>query len=121
MHILKHRTQWTDYTDRVVSLVSINGDINDINRSICDYETYPFRITDIPLADCNTGFVLLMSMKQRSFIYIGETQCIKTRLSNHNSGNGSALTTSLYLRPYAVVAFIRRFEDDIVLRQYIER
>ena len=38
--ILKYRTQWTDYMNRVLSLVSINGDINDRKGSIFDYETY---------------------------------------------------------------------------------
>ena len=62
-----------------------------------------------------------MSTKQRKFIYIGETQCIKTRLSNHNSGNGSTLTSPLHLIPYAVVAFICGFEGNIILRRHIEQ
>ena len=108
--------------DRVLSLVSINCDINDRNRSIFDYDTYPFRIANITIPDCNTGFVyMLMRMKQRSFIYIGETQCIKTRLSNLNSGKGSALTTPLHLSPYTVVAFICRFGGNRTLRQHIEQ
>ena len=55
------------------------------------------------------------------YIYIGETQCIKTRSSKHNSGNGSALITPLHLTPYAVVAFIYGFEGNRILRRYIER
>ena len=120
--ILKHRTQWTDYMDRVLSLVSINGDTNDQNRSIFDYDTYPFRIADIPLPDCNTGFVyMLMSLKENTFIYVGESQCLKIRLGHHNSGNGSTLTTPLHLRPYAIIAFICGFDGNKILRRQIER
>lgn len=62
-----------------------------------------------------------MSLKENSFIYIGETQCLKTRLGNHNSGNGSTLTTPLHLRPYAIIAFICGFDGNKILRRQIER
>ena len=95
--------------------------MNDRIRSVFYYKTYPFCITNIPLPDCNDGFVyMLMSLKQHSYIYIWETQCIKTRLLNHSSGNRSVLTTPLHLRPYVIIAFIGEFEGNRILGQYIE-
>ena len=55
--LLKTMTQWTDYMDSVLSLVSINGDSNNVSISIFDHTTYPYRMADISLPECNTGVV----------------------------------------------------------------
>ena len=69
-------------------------------------------MTDISLPECNTGVVYLIAIvKGPSFIYIGETQCIITRLKAHNSGNGLSSTTPMKLHPYYhFVAYICGFD-----------
>ena len=64
---------------------------------------------------------MLMSIKQPSFMYIEETKCIGTWLSQHNSGNGSSMTTSLCLRSFAVIVYICGFDGNNILRRSIER
>ena len=79
--------------DNFLSLVSINGDSNNVSISIFDCTSYPYRMADIPPPKCNTVVVyLIASVKRPSFIYIGETQCIITRLETLKSGNWSMLT-----------------------------
>ena len=107
--------------DSVLSLVSINGDGNNASISIFDHTSYPYLMTDISPPECNTGVVyLIASVKRPSFIYIGETQCIITRLKDHNSGNGSSSTTPIKLRPYHLNAYICGFDRNRSLRCHIE-
>ena len=87
--------------------------ITEYQQSIStfDHTSYPYRMADIPLPECNTGVVyLIASVKRPSFIYIGEAQCIITRLKANNSGNGSSSTTPIKLRPYHLVAYICGFD-----------
>ena len=92
-------------------------------RSMNQVQTYPFRTCDIPLPQCRTGFVyFLMSVKNRSYTYIGQTVCIRDRMKAHNSGSGSLSTESIHLRPFALMAYICGFEGhNKVQREYIER
>ena len=65
---------------------------------------------------------MLLSIRMRTFIYIGTTNCLKTRLRTHNSGHGALATEPSYLRSYALLAYICGFgggRND--LRYYIER
>ena len=100
---------------------SINGERNGGFASTFDYPSYPSRIAETPLLECDNRFVyMLMSMKLSLFLYIGETECIRTRLSQHNSGNGSSMTTPLHLRTCAVIAYICGFDGNNVLGRSIE-
>ena len=50
--------------DKVLSLVSINGERNGGSASTFDYSLYPYRIADVPLPEYNNGCVyMLMSIK----------------------------------------------------------
>ena len=123
--ILLSRTQWTDYIEHVLSIVTVNqensnteGDIRTMNQN-----DFPFRICDISLPSSRTGFVyFLLSVKDKSFTYIGSTVCIRERLPQHNSGYGSFETCPTNLRPYAIMAYIcgSRLEDK-EFRLYLER
>ena len=62
-----------------------------------------------------------MSIKQPSFLYIGETKCIQNRVVNQNSGNVSSMTTPLHLRPFAVIAFICGFDGNNIGHRSLER
>ena len=82
---------------------------------------YPFRICDMPIPQCNTGFVyMLISIRNKKAIYIGETKCLQTRLKQHNSGNGSQTTAVQSLRPYGVFAYVCGFDGNRDLRLKVE-
>ena len=122
--ILLSRTQWSDYTEHVLSIVTINDDSNTrTNIRTMNQNDYPFRICDISLPNSRTGFVyFLISVKDRSFTYIGSTICILERLPQHNSGYGSFETCPNNLRPYGIMAYICGNKlDNKDFRLYLER
>ena len=119
--LIKTRTPWTDYIDNIVCIVSINRDNNGQSMSVFEYTAYPFRVADIALPECNNGFIyMLMIIKDTLFVYIEETKYIRTRITNHNSGHGSSMTTPFQLRPYAVVAYMCGFDGNNILCHHIE-
>lgn len=116
--ILTLKTQWSDYIEDILELVTINFDgnsdhINDEGQGrnrILTPENCPFRICDIALPQCQSGFVyMLVLLRQSNYIYIGTTNCICLCLQQHNSGNGAVDTAPAYLRPFALFAYVCGF------------
>ena len=66
--IIRLKSQYIDYMEYVLDLVSIT---NIIERCpVFQHQNHPFRFCDIPLPQCNTGFVyMLMSTRINSYIY----------------------------------------------------
>ena len=64
---------------------------------------------------------MLISMRDFSFVYIGMTNCLRTRTQKHNTGMGSSSTTPAHLRPYALFAYICGFSGRRDLMYYVER
>ena len=128
VELIQMKSQWTDYMEEVLSLITIrNENINDNeaenprHRQLTQSH-YPFRICDVVLPQCNTGFVyMLLSIVRPTYSYIGETKCIRSRLEQHNSGHGSSSTEPAYLRPFGVLAFICGFNGEKPLRRYVEK
>ena len=123
-HLLLSRTQWTDYIEHILRIVTVNesNPTSNVIRTM-NQNDYPFRICDISLPSSATGFVyFLLSIKDKSFTYIGSTICIRERLPQHNSGFGSFETCPINLRPYALMAYIcgSRLESKH-FRLYLER
>ena len=109
---IKTRTKCTDYMDTVFCLVSINGENNSQYISVFEYTTYSFLVADITFPEYNNGFVyMIMSIKDPSFVYIGETKYIRTQLIDHNSGQ----------QPYTIVACICVLDGNNILRCHIEQ
>ena len=83
--------------------------------------THPFRICDVPLPQCNKGFVyMLTSIRYLSFTYIEADFCIRTILQRHNSGYGSSSTDPAHLHPYALMAYICGLDRRRGLMFYVE-
>ena len=123
-NLLLSRMQWTDYIEHILRIVTVNEEnpTTNVVRTMSQ-NNYPFRISDISLPSCATGFVyFLLSIKDKSFTYIGSTICIRERLPQHNSGFGSFETCPINLRPYALMAYIcgSRLESKD-FRLYLER
>ena len=120
--LLLRKTQWTDYMEQVLDLVTINTRTEERNQSrTMDQQHFPFRNCDITLPQCNTGYVyMLISVRTRDFTYIGTTANLRTRLQQHNTGNGSSSTEPSHLRPYALLAYICGFGGRRNLRLLVE-
>jgi len=103
-------TQWTAYIDQLLDRLSVNGNggsIRDVDTVISFPSVYPYRISDISLPSDSTGFVyMLVSVKDCSRTYVGQTENISKRLYQHNKGWGAVGTADPQYRPYAVAAYI---------------
>ena len=97
----------------VVTTVTINDSSETITHQILTQTSFPYRIADVVLPQCNTGYVyMLISLRHPNFTYIGTTLCLRNRLQAHNCGHGAAETTPMYLRPFALFAYICGFNDN---------
>ena len=69
--------QWTQYTAKVLAMISLNVDTVQEYGNIDYTEVYPFNLNDgAMLPTDNTGFVYcLVSEKHCDQIYIGQTAC----------------------------------------------
>ena len=56
VELIKLKVIWTDNMDQAVGLVTMNTNDDNGVRTMTQRE-FPFRILDIPLPQCNTGFV----------------------------------------------------------------
>lgn len=119
--LVLRKTQWSLHMEKVLNLITVNADNGNESR-VMNTESFPYLIRNIVLPQCNTGYVyMLISIKMRNYIYIGTTNCIRSRLLAHNSGYGSTSTEPAYLRPYALFAYICGFGGGRAdLRYYIE-
>ena len=107
--LLTKKTQWSDYIENVLDLVTVNT-TSEYRPRVMTQTTFPYRICDVSLPQCNSGYVyMLLSTRQKNYTYIGTTNCIRSRLQQHNSGNGAVATAPAYLRPFALLAYICGF------------
>lgn len=112
--LLVRRTQWTDYMEDVLRIITINNNTASATTTqTMSQESFPFRICDISLPTCNTGYVyMLSSLRDSSAITIHKTKCLRSSLLKHNSGINSSTSNTAHLRPYALFAYICGFEGD---------
>ena len=122
-NLLTRKTQWTDYMEEVLQLITVGVNTHVLPaRRVMTQATFPYRICDVSLPQCNTGYVyMLMSVNDHNYSYIGKTLSIRRRIQQHNSGVGSVSTEPLHLRPYALFAYICGFDSRNDLLFYIER
>ena len=119
--LIQTSNQWMNYMENILEIGSIDREEGDGQVSVFNHQDFPFRISDVIIPHCNTGFVyMLMSIRVPTFCYIGETSNIHVRLNQHNSGYGSQTTIPLTLRPYALLAYVCGFEGNKTLRQRFE-
>ena len=120
--IILQRSHWSEYEESTLNLITINNGIHgevDI-RVFQPQETFPFRIRELELPNCMTGFVyFLISRDYPTEFYFGQCQDLPTRLRKHNSGNGS-MSTGYQHAPYAVFAYICGFDCNATLRFHVE-
>ena len=65
----------------VLLLITINVADISIRACVLIQASFPHRICDFPLPQCNTGYAcMLMSVKDKSFTYIGQTIRICKRI-----------------------------------------
>ena len=105
--LLKQSSQWDEFTERLVNTAS-----NQPSTSLNLANLSPFTPRKIELPPGEVGFVyLLVSTKDATSTYVGQTSDLRRRLREHNSGSGSYLTNQIHLRPWGVLCFATGFSD----------
>jgi predicted GIY-YIG superfamily endonuclease len=87
---------------------------NSTNCVIEPLEYLPYNVisTVIP-SESEYGYVyLLLSLRDHNTTYVGQTNNLKRRVSEHNRGIGSKVTTASALRPWYPIAFITGFDAE---------
>jgi len=127
LKLMTMTSQWTDYIENVIRLVGNAGIENENNVEtnrirIFNFESYPLEYRSIPIPRCNTGYVyFLVSVKDTSKTYIGQTMDLTKRINQHNSGYGTDFTNQIDLRPWVIYAFISGFERRRRLMMSVEK
>ena len=124
--LVQRRSQWLDYMENILDLITIGEEQQSLTNRVLprlNQESFPYRICDISLPHCKTGFVyFLLSIRTKDYTYIGECDCIVDRLYQHNSGHGSKSTAPAHRRPYAVMGYICGFNGGLqALRKQLEK
>ena len=118
--LIQLNTQWEEYMESVLSIICKNSN-GFVAPKYFDYTSFPFRIKDVSLPTCNTGFCyMLISTKDHSKNYIGQTNLLGKRLKQHNSGYGSVFTDDIQYRPWFLFAYVCGFSNDKSLMKYFE-
>ena len=105
--LLGQTAQWDEYTEKLVQTACNQAPV------VFDIANTSFKPRKVDIPPGDVGFVyLLVSTKDISVSYVGETCNIKRRLREHNSGDGSFLTNKRHLRPWGVLCSATGFSDD---------
>lgn len=113
-NLLVQRTQWCDYISEIMSIVTLDQNNGGRQTQTLHHNDFPFRISDISLPQDQTGAVyFLMSLRDRTYVHIDSTYCLRSMLWKHNAGYSSVdndLPTNK--RPYVLIAYICGFQKD---------
>jgi hypothetical protein len=118
-----------DYVDQLIDKLSMNQidvvqrlSIPEIDRSLYRPYSGTYSLNKDILPGDNSGYVyLLLSLKTKSVVYIGQTINLPRRILQHNQGCGAQQTKSLRLRPWAVLAYIGGFNGQRELLHLCEQ
>ena len=98
-----------------------NQDLHTRRIPVFQYEGFPLDYNAIPIPRCNTGYVyFLVSSKDTTKTYIGQTMDLLKRINQHNSGYNTDFTNQIDLQPWLLYAFITGFDQNRTLMLSIE-
>ena len=119
--LLIKKNQWDKYTEQLVNTAS------NQTPAVFDVAKFsPFRPQKLEIPNEAVGFVyLLVSIKDVTSFYVGETSELRRGLLQHNSGQSSFFTFQPHLRPWGLLAFATGFsdiaEENQIQRKTLER
>jgi predicted GIY-YIG superfamily endonuclease len=114
---LQARNQYDDYMENIVRVLSgESGHMEPLSLNL-----HPFRYKDIALPQDRSGLVyMLVSLRDTSSMYLGQTTNMLLRLKCHNSGFGAHGSATKEKRPWGLYAYICGFAGDKSLREEVE-
>ena len=121
--VLKQRSQYSEYIYHLLAQLATTDQQTGLSSCVqVSIENHPFRPVDVEIPYDNTGYCyLLVSMRQSNVTYIGQTNNIRRRLREHNSGYGATQTRDERLRPWALLTLVCGFDGDRQAQLEFER
>ncbi len=108
-NLIQKCNQYSKLVSGIVKMLTVNGggDGEEPSYGIDLHNCFPFRAIafNIPADSCGFAYILY-SIRDRRVTYTGETQNLRRRLMQHNSGVGSEGTAPVSLRPWGIGAMI---------------
>ena len=106
-----------------LTINTIESDTNN-NTSTVDFpENHPYELQFIVLPSDSTGYIyILISKNNEDFTYIGETENLRQRFRQHQSGHGAFGTSNPSDKPFYVAVYITGLAHfDTSQRMRLER
>ena len=102
--------QWLYMLENILNALTINTIESDTNHntSTVDFpENYPYKLWFTVLPSDSTGYIyILISKNNEDFTYIGETENLRQRFRQHQSGHGAFGTSNPADEPVYVSEYI---------------
>ncbi len=122
--LIQKPTEYTRMISDIVTMLTVNrnSSVQQPTFGIDLRNCFPFRSIHFDLPVDSNGFIyILYSVRDRRVTYTGETENLRRRIHDHNTGYGSSGTSPVTLRPWAIGAFITgpRLKDKRY-RLYVE-
>jgi len=118
---LRVRDQYAEYMNHLVDVLVSDTSSTMLSAPV-RLSNHPFRPKDVQLPRRNEGIVyFLVSARDQSAMYIGQTLNLGRRLRQHNSGFGSKESSDPSKRPWALFAYVTGFLHDKHLMRLFER
>ena len=108
-------TQWTLMMENILEMVTINAE-TPANANLIQQQQqhslryslyYPFQVRNAMIPSDSTGFVyILISRRNKNFTYIGETENLCQRITEHQTGHGAIGTANPMDRPFQIAGYV---------------
>jgi predicted GIY-YIG superfamily endonuclease len=109
-HLLETLKKTNRYLPYIRKLIQQLGSQQTTASDVVISHPTVFRPCDAILTK-ESAVYLLVSTKNTSYMYIGETKNLRNRLHQHNTGNGAIPTQHRFLQPWAVFCYVMGFKD----------
>lgn len=107
--LIQQPTEYTRMISGIIAMLTVNrsSTIQQPTFGIDLRRCFPFRSVHFELPVDSSGFIyILYSIRDKRVTYTGETENMRRRLTDHNSGLGAIGTAPISLRPWAIGAII---------------
>jgi predicted GIY-YIG superfamily endonuclease len=125
LQVIQIRSHYSEYMNHIITVLNDEGRLSeDGMRQVpaLNQNLHPFCPRNVIQPNDGTGCCyILVSLKDMRTTYIGQTKRLVQRLHEHNSRYGSQGTSDYRLRPWALLAYVTGFDENVRMRLAFEQ
>jgi predicted GIY-YIG superfamily endonuclease len=125
LQVIQIRSHYSEYMNHIITVLNDEGRFSeDGMRQVpaLNQNLHPFCPRNVIQPNDGTGCCyILVSLKDMRTTYIGQTKRLVQRLHEHNSRYGSQGTSDYRLRPWALLAYVTGFDENVRMRLAFEQ